>query len=284
MRADGPVPGGLGKGMREPEVAWVGSHISGRRTAVVRLSFRELLGAIGCSVEACGARPSGSLALQLSPGRWSPPSGLFQGDQTLLVVSGGLVRQSPLGTELLLRGDVRRVGSPSAVRWRVVSRPQALVGVLGAPTVAVLATVPGVARALLRAVLNQHEDCLELRSIVSRYDVRERIVRLFALLGRRVGQAQGEAVRIALDLEQKRIEEIIGAGHTQATASFRALAAAGVLVRDADGWLFSEQRWRALTRALPSSEPNTRNALAGSVPNSLSRIDPGSLALAAVDS
>jgi hypothetical protein len=38
--------------------------------------------------------------------------------------------------------------------------------------------------------------------------------------------------------KQKRIGEILSAGHTQATMAFRALFAAGVLVHDAAGWRF----------------------------------------------
>ena len=49
-------------------------------------------------------------------------------------------------------------------------------------------------------------------------------------------------VRIPLPLEQKRIEEILSAGHTQATMAFRTLFAAGVLVHDAAGWRYDASR------------------------------------------
>jgi hypothetical protein len=57
-------------------------------------------------------------------------------------------------------------------------------------------------------------------------------------LARRLGENVPGGVRIPLPLEQKRIEEILSAGHTQATMAFRALFAAGVLIHDAAGWRF----------------------------------------------
>jgi hypothetical protein len=65
------------------------------------------------------------------------------------------------------------------------------------------------------------------------------------LLARRLGEEVPGGVRIPLALKQKRIEEILSAGHTQATMAFRTLFAAGVLVHDAGGWRFDAAAWQA---------------------------------------
>ncbi len=98
--------------------------------------------------------------------------------------------------------------------------------------------MPGAANALMHALLQQIELELELRAIVGIQRIEHRILAFFGLLARRLGRQQPGGIRIPLALEQKRIEEILSAGHTQATMAFRALFAAGVLVHDAAGWRF----------------------------------------------
>jgi hypothetical protein len=90
----------------------------------------------------------------------------------------------------------------------------------------------------MHALLQQIELELELRAIVGIQRIEHRILAFFGLLARRLGRQQSGGIRIplALALEQKRIEEILSAGHTQATMAVRALFAAGVLVHDAAGW------------------------------------------------
>jgi CRP-like cAMP-binding protein len=90
----------------------------------------------------------------------------------------------------------------------------------------------------MHALLQQLELELELRAIVGIQRIEHRILAFFGLLARRLGREQAGGIRIPLALEQKRIEEILSAGHTQATTAFRALFAAGVLVHDAAGWRF----------------------------------------------
>jgi hypothetical protein len=46
-------------------------------------------------------------------------------------------------------------------------------------------------------------------------------------VARRLGRRQSGGIGIPLALEQKRIEEVLSAGHTQVTMAFRALFAAG---------------------------------------------------------
>jgi hypothetical protein len=75
-------------------------------------------------------------------------------------------------------------------------------------------------------------------AIVGIQRIEHRILGFSGLLARRLGRQQSGGIRIPLALEQKRIEEILSAGHTQATTAFRALFAAGVLVHDAAGWRF----------------------------------------------
>jgi hypothetical protein len=88
----------------------------------------------------------------------------------------------------------------------------------------------------MHALLQQIELELELRAIVGIQRIEHRILAFFGLLARRLGRQQSGGIRIPLALEQKRIEEILSAGHTQATMAVRALFAAGVLVHDAAGW------------------------------------------------
>jgi hypothetical protein len=90
----------------------------------------------------------------------------------------------------------------------------------------------------MHALLRQLELELELRSIVGIQRIEQRIVAFFGLLARRLGEQSTSGIRIPLSLQQKRIEEILSAGHTQATMAFRGLFAAGVLFHDARGWRF----------------------------------------------
>jgi hypothetical protein len=156
----------------------------------------------------------------------------------LLVLSGCLLRRRAGDASLFMARDLGHVGAEPDERWRALSSRPVVVAVLNAATIATLARVPGVAQALLHAFRDQHEREVELRSIVGTYDVRDRIVRFFGHLARHVGQPQGSITRIPLLLEQKRIEEILSAGHTQATTAFRSLVRSGALVYDSDGWLF----------------------------------------------
>jgi CRP-like cAMP-binding protein len=94
----------------------------------------------------------------------------------------------------------------------------------------------------MHALLQQLELELELRAIVGIQRIEQRILAFFGLLARRLGEEQPGGIRIPLALEQKRIEEILSAGHTQATMAFRALFAAGVLVHDAAGRRFDPSR------------------------------------------
>jgi hypothetical protein len=249
------------------------------RPRLVQLSLDVLLAPIESSVHHDRPGADAWPALRLPSGRWTPAPALYRTDLSLLVVSGALLRHAPLDTEVLLPGDLSRPGFATVERWRVLSDAPALVGVLNATTVAALAAIPGVAHALLLAVRNQHERGLQLRTIASRYDVRERIVRFFSHLASRVGRPEGDGIRIALALEQRRIEEIVGAGHTQASTSFRALLDDGVLVRDAQGWRFFEARWSPARVMRRSSVPNGLRGAGSSVPNSIAGMDPRALAI-----
>ena len=163
----------------------------------------------------------------------------------LYLLSGAVLRSRPdVGGRRV--ADARRRRDPDGRRG-----PGALAGpVLGARARRAgdagdreaLAAIPGAAQALMLALLEQVELELELRSIVGIQRIEERIVAFFRLLARRVGQEASPGVRIPLALEQKRIEEILSAGHTQATMAFRALFGDGVLVHDAAGWLFVPRR------------------------------------------
>lgn len=238
-----------------------------RRPQAVQLTIGDLLTGLGVRRMSGFAHARCWPALRLPPGAWTPVPNLQRSDLTLLVVSGALLHTCPHGVDVLLSGDVSRVSSTVVERWRVVSYSPALVAALDPTLVGAFVEIPGAANALLRAVHVQHERSLELREIAGHYSVRERIVRFFAHLVSRVGHTEGDASRVPLGLEQSRIEEIVGAGHTQATAAFRALADAGVLVRDAGGWLFHEDRCRRPAINSASSEPNLPGTVAGSVPN-----------------
>jgi hypothetical protein len=265
--ADGGGLGVRGENRRDSTRASQDRRVGAAKPRLVQLSLDVLLAAIASSVHPDRPGPNGWPALWLPPGRWTPAPTLYRTDLSLLVVSGALLRHTPLETEVLLPGDLSRPSFATAERWRVVSDAPALVGVLNANTVAALAAIPGVAHALLLAVRDQHERELQLRTIASRYDVRERIVRFFSHLASRVGRPEGDGIRIALALEQRRIEEIVGAGHTQGSTSFRALLDEGVLVRDAQGWRLFEARWSSTRVMRRSSVPDWLRGAASSVPN-----------------
>jgi hypothetical protein len=220
----------------------------------VRVSLQDL--PITIAPSTAGATPNGAglLALSLPAGRWTPPGAAY-GELTLSLVSGVMLRTSGRLTDLLLPGDISEVDPVVTERWRVLSPDGAVILFLSAATVADMVAVPGVTQALLRARSRQHERALELRSIVGIYDVEERILSFFAHLARHVGRPERAATRIPLRLEQRRVEEILRAGHTQATTAFRLLFARGALVHDADGWL------------IRCPTPNASSAGTGSAPN-----------------
>jgi hypothetical protein len=156
----------------------------------------------------------------------------------LPVLSGCLLRRRAGDSSLFIARELGRVGADADERWRALSSRPAVLAVLSAETIALIGRVPGVAEALLQAFRAQHDREIELRSIVGTYDVRERIVRFFSYVASHVGHPEGALTRIPLALDQKLIEGILSAGHTQATGAFRSLARSGALVREADGWLF----------------------------------------------
>jgi hypothetical protein len=194
-----------------------------------------LLAALG--VEAPAPRGESLLTVWLAPGPWQPPVTLARRGVVLFVLSGALLR-SHGSVDLLLGGDAVRMNGEDGARWRVLPAQPVRLAIIGPHTVKALAEVPGAANALMHALLQQLELELELRAIVGIQRIEHRILAFFGLLARRLGRQQSGGIRIPLALEQKRIEEILSAGHTQATMAFRALFAAGVLVHDAAGWRF----------------------------------------------
>jgi hypothetical protein len=177
-------------------------------TAVVRrlwfgpavLPFDELVAAIAPGVTARTGATARSLTLWIRQGRWTPPITLRRPDVMLFVLSGCLFHRRAAGADLLIEGDLAQLAADPDERWRGLSPRPTVVAVLSAATIADLARVPGVARALLQASHGQHEREVELRSIVGIYDVRERIARFFGHLAHHVGQPEGRVTRIPLAL------------------------------------------------------------------------------------
>jgi hypothetical protein len=202
----------------------------------VSLSFDDLRVTLAPGSVGPPAVRAGCLALSLTRGRWKPPATSAR-NSTLTLVSGAMLRTNGQLADLLLPGDMSEVRPTDGAHWKVLSTSGALVVLLTPATVAELAAVPGATQALLRARSRQHERDVELRSIVGIYDIEDRILSFFAHLARHIGEPEGAATRIPLRLEQRRVEEILSAGHTQATTAFRSLFQAGTLVHDAAGWL-----------------------------------------------
>ena len=207
---------------------------------VERVPLDELLAALG--VEEAAPPGEALLTVWLAPGPWKPPVTLARRGVVLFVLSGALLRSRRDAVErrvdLLLAGDAIRMNGEDGALWRALPAQPVRLAVVGPHTVKALAGVPGAANALMHALLQQLELELELRAVVGIQRIEQRIVAFFALLARRLGEDVPGGVRIPLPLEQKRIEEILSAGHTQATMAFRALFAAGVLIHDAAGWRF----------------------------------------------
>jgi hypothetical protein len=232
-----------------------GRHSRGSIPHAVRLSLEDLPIALVPGVACATPGRTGFLALSLPPGRWSPPV-TAHADFTLSLVAGAMLRTSGLSTDVLLPGDMSEVDPAGAERWKVVSTTPALILLLSPTTVAEMAAVPGVTQALLRARSKQHERCIELRSIVGIYDIEDRILSFFAHLARHLGRPEGSATRIPLRLEQRRVEEILSAGHTQATTAFKSLFQSGALIHDAAGWLIACPPPNVPAREMRSA-PNT---------------------------
>jgi hypothetical protein len=233
------------------------------------VALDELLAVLEPRLAGSSGLPESMLALWLAPGRWEPPEMLARRGLVLYLLSGALLRRRTdvdgHRVDLMLAGDAIRMDDEDAARWRVLSSEPARVALVTPATVTALSAIRGATQALMLALLEQLELELELRAIVGTQRIEERIVAFFRLLARRVGQDGAPGVRIPLALEQKRIEEILSAGHTQATMAFRALFRAGVLVHDAGGWLFDPAAWEPRR----SSVPNFGVTSLGSGPNSI---------------
>lgn len=246
------------------------------------LALRDLFGLLG-------PRPSGAamqerlLALRIEPGRWIPPAMLERDSTALLVISGALLRtrlvDGQRASDLLLTRTAERMECPASVRWTVVSSVAAHVAILTPSTLAALAAVPGASATLFRMLLDRRALDLELRLIVGIQRVEVRIVRFFEHLARQIGEPEGAMVRIPLMIAQRRIEEILSAGHTQATSAFRSLFAAGVLTHDARGWLFAPTAWRSPAVAPSCSVPNSVDHIRSAEPDSMERLATDSLVI-----
>jgi hypothetical protein len=232
------------------------------------LTLGVLLAALDPKLAVPPQLPESLIAVWVQPGRWNPPELFARRGLMLYPLSGAVLRSRPAGVDLLLAGDAVRLDVEGPVRWRVLSHEPAQVALIGPATIAALAGIPGAAHALLNAMLRQVELEHELRAIVGIQRIEERIVAFFTLLARRVGLPAPGGVRIPLALEQKRIEELLSAGHTQATMAFRTLFGAGVLVHDAGGWLFAADAWQPR----PPKSP----------PLSLAVLDPGANSIAVI--
>jgi hypothetical protein len=238
-----------------------------RRRDVERAPLDDLLAVLGVD----GVAPPGEAMLTtwLLPGDWEPPVMLARRGVVLFLLSGALLRtrqhEPTRRVDLLLEGDAIRMGGDDFAAWRVLSDEPALLAVVAPSTITALSTVPGAPNALMHALLRQLELELELRAIVGIQRIEQRIVAFFGLLARRLGQEVAGGVRIPLGLQQKRIEEILSAGHTQASMAFRALFAAGVLAHDGRGWRFDASAWHHPR----SSAPNSLAPPLSSAPNSM---------------
>jgi hypothetical protein len=188
--------------------------------------------------------PESLIAVWLAPGRWTPPDLFARRGLVLYMLAGALLRSRAGAVDLLLPGDAIRMDDDDTARWRVLSAEPARAALVGPTTAAALGAIPGAAQALMNTLLRQVERENLLRSIVGIQRIEDRIVAFFNLLARRAGVPITTGVRIPLALEQKRIEEILRAGHTQATMAFRTLFNSGVLVHDAGGWLFTPGAWQ----------------------------------------
>jgi hypothetical protein len=200
------------------------------------------------------------IAAALPPGRWTPPDLFVRRGLVLFLVDGALLRRHGGGGDLAFRGDAIPMADESA-RWRVLTPAPSRVILVGPATASALGQIPGASHALMTALVQQVERERELRAIVGIQRIEDRIAAFFSMLARRIGVDGDDGVRIPLALEQKRIEEILSAGHTQATMAFRALFASGALVHDAAGWVF-----RPADR---SSVPNRALGVIGAGPNSI---------------
>lgn len=212
----------------------------------VRLSLHDLVVAPAHGAAGPLIGEPGLVALWVRPGRWTPPIAPH-GDVTLSVLAGALMCTRGRVSDLLLEGDLAEVDPASDERWKVLSPSPALIAWLTSASLAELSEIPEVSRGLLLAQSRQHRRNLELRAITGIYDVEERIGEFFAHLARHIGRPEGNATRIPLALDQRRAERILSAGHTQATTAFRSLVHAGILARDAHGWL--------MTRSAPNTSP-----------------------------
>jgi hypothetical protein len=229
---------------------------------VERVPTQELVSLLDPHVLAPPELHESVIAVALEPGRWTPPDLFIRRGLVLFLVEGALMRRYRGSVDIALRGDAIPMADESAC-WRVLTAGPARVILVGPATTGTLGQIPGGAHALMTALVQQVERERELRSVVGIQRIEDRIVAFFSLLARRVGLQADRGVRIPLELEQKRIEEILSAGHTQATMAFRTLFASGVLVHDAAGWLY-----RSESRVPRSSVPNLRLDAIGAGPNS----------------
>ena len=219
------------------------------------------------------------LTLELPPGRWVPPPMLVRADLSLFVLSGVLLasRPAPRGPRVDLQFPSELVGLDTlpARRWQVISQHPARLAVVAATGLDSLGATPGGTVALLAAGQRQLERARDLHAIVGIQRIEERITAYFAFLAAQVGvPCDDGGIRIPLTLKQKRIEEILSAGHTQATMAFRVLFASGVLEQDGDGWRFTPRR----------SVPNRSRPALGAAPNSFAGIASNALSQTPVGS
>jgi hypothetical protein len=236
------------------------NHQPWAHPGVERVPMQELVSLLDVHVVAPPDLHEPVIAVALEPGRWTPPDLFIRRGLVLFLVEGALMRRHRGSADLAFRGDAVPMADESA-RWRVLTSEPARVILVGPATASALGLIPGAAHALMTALVQQVERERELRETVGIQRIEDRIVAFFRLLARRAGVLTDHGVRIPLALEQKRIEEILSAGHTQATMAFRSLFAAGVLVHDAAGWLF---RARDL-----SSAPNLSLGMIGAGPNTI---------------
>jgi CRP/FNR family transcriptional regulator, cyclic AMP receptor protein len=208
----------------------------------------ELTDGMTPDVRAAATRMVVVRAIVLEPGEWEPDPTPPQEPAIGLLITEGLVTRDitfagRTTTELLGAGDLIRPwdqdggfeGLPVTAAWTIHEPTR--IAVLDARFAVAVRRFPSLsAQVTAKAVRRSRALSFQL-SIAQLPRVEDRLIVLFWQLAERWGRVSPQGVKVPLPLTHRVLATLVGARRPSVTTALTGLSRAGLVERDADGWL-----------------------------------------------
>jgi CRP/FNR family transcriptional regulator, cyclic AMP receptor protein len=208
----------------------------------------ELTDGMTPDVRAAATRMVVVRALMLEPGPWEPDPDPPQEPAIGLLITDGLITRDitfagRTTTELLGAGDLLRPWDqdhgfdpmPASASWTV--HEPSRVAVLDARFAVAVRRFPSLAARISAKAIRRSRSLTFQLAVAQLPRVEDRLIVLFWYLAERWGRVSPHGVKVPLPLTHRILATLVGARRPSVTTALTGLTRAGLVERDADGWL-----------------------------------------------